>query len=233
MNESDKLNLDKKRYRLEKITFVAAAIYAALTAGVLITSILMVRAGNQQAKATEIALHYSQRSFVYCKQVTVAAGGPVEKGGEKGPYAVVVQLGNSGPTQARDVIVQSMGSYMLAVPTLELPANYTYPSNRPDTKLGLITPNSENGFIYTLADSDADQMRLGQKSLVVYGNIHYCDVFHKPHVTKFCQQFHVYHRHVDTGNTSYDFGPCPLHNCDDEDCGDFDENQEGAYCEKK
>jgi hypothetical protein len=122
-HDNEQPNLDEKRYRLEKITFVTAAIYAGLTAGVLYTSIKLVSAANKQAKATEIALHYSQRSFVYCKQVTVAAGGPVEKGGEKGPYAVVVQLGNSGPTQARDVIVESMGSYMLQAPLLELPPN--------------------------------------------------------------------------------------------------------------
>jgi hypothetical protein len=205
-NDADKNKSDKTR-RFWQHFPIADRIQAVI--GILLCLTLYIAIKNYQvSRETSIK---QLRAFVYAKEVTIAGGGG------NTIYLVKADIQNSGSTPARNTTIRNLGVYMIP----RTPMVFSLPGgpNKADGILGLIPPGQFSTISFDIGNSDiAEGGATGGHNMLLFGDIHYFDVFGAEHVTKFCQSSKLIVKDDATSPEHWIFGACGIHNGDDESC---------------
>ena len=220
--------------------FVAACRYAYLAGQQLdqmknsvIQQTDATNAANKQASAaiTQAAIadetmRVSNRAFLYINEVTIGGGGP----DGKGDYVIKIDIANSGPTQARQmVLTDGMGTIQGFPPPDWEPGNEFIFTESTKSVFGLVPPKEHAQSFIAIHPDLVNEIKAHTNSVVIFGTIRYCDTFKAIHMTRFCQKFEFWTIDSKHDNQeSFLFGPCTPHSCDDEDCPDYDPKDNAA-----
>jgi len=160
----------------------------------------------------------AQRAFITTKKVVIAGASGIKSGVKPiGKPQVIVHYGNSGQTPARKVIADF---FYYRIRSRE-PEEFDF-QHIPDSKVisegALVGPKDDYWFSQDIPPDNLIDIQ-NKKTLFVYGQISYFDIFNKRHITRFCFKSYRYTLNAVNGTIiDYIFHRCEKHNCDDEYC---------------
>jgi hypothetical protein len=212
----------------EQVTSGATVVIAFATVIYMAVSVAQWTQTKHSIKVAMDAVELNRqqlRPFVFVSEVRIGGGG------EASPHAIVADLKNSGQSQARRTRIEKFGLIKIAPapPVMVEPPEAGLINNLPTQPVGLITPNATAETITVIPEDVVTDMRANKITVLIFGDIRYCDIFNASHVTRFCQRFAGRKITTETGHEDFMFGPCRGHNCDDADCPDY--NPKNSECE--
>jgi hypothetical protein len=182
----------------------------------LIVAVGLLVATWYQARLTRDTLHDSERAFVYAKDPFLIGDG--EKPGTTltKPAFLVVNLPNSGETLARHATINI--NYCLTMGGL--PEAFAFSPSPKNQSPILIAPKTESQSSFELPAAVLADIEADKRTLFVYGQVSYQDIFDIWHKTEFCTQYRGFVLNDDGSIEKLIFSACPEHNCQDNDCPD-------------
>jgi hypothetical protein len=159
---------------------------------------------ERQAGATERAANTAKESLTEVQRafVFLSIQKNVISQGDGGVHRYSVEIRNSGTTPAR-----SMTDHLNLKPSDLPPKKFDFSDIPATTKTSMVTVGPQSTIGMDHIDLSGDQIKrmiAENKSMYVWGWIHYRDVFpnSKPHVTEFCYRLQGYVTRADYGITS-------------------------------
>jgi hypothetical protein len=214
------------------------------------------QAAESAAAINAEALHSVQRAFLTFPPSPVIDVF-VNPGNESPLFQLTMPIENSGVTPAR----QMVDRVSCITPMGPLPTNYSFPDQKGDCG----TPWAATGASFISAKSSVEsqpvyvdfkfvkefaeqahgpwQGHIGRpdhptRTISLYGWVVYRDIFeHTPeHLSEFCRTLIVLR--IQQGKAQAAWGYCPMHNCTDKDCTDYEARIKAAHeapqcCPKK
>lgn len=159
-----------------------------------------------------------QRAFITTQKVVIRGASGIKFGVKPiGKPQVIVHYENSGQTPARKVIADF---FYYRIRSRE-PEEFDF-QRIPDSKVisegALVGPKDDYWFSHDIPPDNLIDIQ-NKKTLFVYGQISYFDIFKTRHITRFCFKSYRYTLNaVDGTIIDYIFHRCEKHNCDDEYC---------------
>ncbi len=129
----------------------------------------------------------------------------------KGAPLIIITFENSGQTPARKVFFHCRIES-------SLPKAIKFPSTKGNGGTFFMGPRSTNAHKEPITSEDLIKIQKGEKTIFVYGEADYFDIFDKRHRTQFCFQNSGVSITPDMKIASYDFAKCEKYDCADKDC---------------
>jgi hypothetical protein len=202
----------------DQIMAIATCVIAGTTIIYTVFSIIQTNISQNIFNTTKDNFMKSQKAFITTKNVEIRGASGIKLGVKpSGTPQAVLLYENSGQTPARKVNVD----LFYCVGSEKLPKEFNF-QHITDGKVisegALVGPKDGSWFSRDIPPDNLIDIQ-NKKTIFVYGQISYSDIFKNRHKTEFCfGSFRYTFNAVNGTIIDYVFVRCNQHNCDDKDC---------------